>query len=184
MGATDSPASVATSEVHLSRIDEPEVLVAQYHEATPYDFDDTQEDNDSEANSLLAGLATFFKKLPKFSEQSDEDTMIRQSIEALQGQLSELTLRFNDAFPLSHEKDNTKIPNEDGDSNQRFNSLLEKVNQLEALLNRSLNTDEKYEMIKHELQTLTEKFNAALQEQPSTYGGEHDGDGKDLSACM
>ncbi len=179
LGATDNPASVATSEVHLTQVEEPGVLVAQYYEAVSHNFDDSQDDSDEK--SLIAGLVKFFKS----QSDSDEDTMSKPAIKALQIELEALGKQFKSAFP-GDDKTPVTPPNTSGLSEQ-VTALSQQVKELQEKLDKAPETpvkDDKYTELKTALDSLTTKFTAALEEKPGTDGGEHDSDGKDLSACI
>lgn len=189
LAATDEPASVATSEIHLSRV-EPDVTVGDAIEAVPHYFD-AQDGKDGDAKNLLAAIANFFKSQTHDddSDDSQEETdMTKEQYEALSNGLTALTERFNAAFPED------KQPPEGSESatlEEQVIALTAKVKELTDKQGTPPKDEpvngvskEEFSQLQTALTTLTEKFKAATKEQPGTNGGEHDGDGKDLSAYI
>lgn len=190
LAATDEPASVATSEIHLSRV-EPDVTVGDAIEAVPHYFD-AQDGKEGDAKNLLAAIANFFKSQTPSDDDSDdsqeETDMTKEQYEALSSGLTALTQRFNTAFP---EGQQTPAGNETPTLEEQVIALTAKVKELTDKQgtppkdeSESSVSKEEFSQLQTALTTLTEQFKAATKEQPGTNGGEHDGDGKDLSACI
>lgn len=187
LGATDEPASVATSEIHLSRV-EKEVIVGETVEQVPHYFDAQEGD----AKNVLAAIARFFKSQTQPDDDSDdsqeETEMTKEQYEALSSGLTALTQRFNVAFP---EGEQAPAGNEAPTMEEQVIALTAKVKELTDKQGtppkdepESGVSKEEFAALQTALTTLTEKFTAATKEQLGTNGGEHDGDGKDLSACI
>uniref|UniRef100_A6VSU2 Capsid scaffolding protein n=1 Tax=Marinomonas sp. (strain MWYL1) TaxID=400668 RepID=A6VSU2_MARMS len=190
LGATDEPASVATSEIHLSRVDEA-VIVGESVESAPHYFD-SQDGKEGDAKNLLAAIASFFKSQTQSDDDSDdsqeETDMTKEQYEALSNGLTALTKRFNIAFP---EQQQAPAGNEAPTMEEQIIALTAQVKDLTDKQGtppkdepESGVSKEEFSQLKTALTTLTEQFKAATKEQPGTNGGEHDGDGKDLSACI
>ena len=189
LAATDEPASVATSEVHLSRVDEG-VTVGDAIEAVPLYFDTNESERDEKTLLSLLSKLLFNHSHSDESDDSQEDNdMKKEQFEALQNSLTALTQRFNAAFP---EGQQTPVEQNEAPSlqeqvvalTQQVKELTDKQNANSEPPAKDEPSKQEYELLKTSLTELTEKFNAALQEQPGTNGGEHEGDGKDLSACI
>lgn len=190
LGATDEPASVATSEIHLSRV-EKDVIVGESVESAPHYFE-AQGSTEGDAKNLLAAIASFFKSQPPSDDDSDdsqeETDMTKEQYEALSNGLTALTKRFNTAFP-----EGEQVP-ADGEAPTLEEQVIALTAKVEKLTDKqgtppkdepeSSVSKEEFSQLQTALTTLTEQFKAATKEQPGTNGGEHDGDGKDLSACI
>jgi hypothetical protein len=187
LGATDEPASVATSEIHLSRV-EKNVIVGETVEQVPHYFDAQEGD----AKTLLAAIAHFFKSQTQPDDDSDdsqeETDMTKEQYEALSSGLTALTQRFNTAFP---EQQQAPAGSEAPTMEEQIIALTAQVKELTDKQGtppknepESSVSKEEFSQLQTALTTLTEQFKAATKEQPGTNGGEHDGDGKDLSACI
>jgi hypothetical protein len=190
LAATDEPASVATSEIHLSRV-EPDVTVGDAIEAVPHYFE-AQGSTEGDAKNLLAAIASFFKSQTPSDDDSDdsqeETDMTKEQYEALSSGLTALTKRFNTAFP---EGEQAPAGGEAPTLEEQVIALTAQVKELTDKQgtppkdeSESSVSKEEFSQLQTALTTLTEQFKAATQEQPGTNGGEHDGDGKDLSACI
>ncbi len=188
LAATDEPASVATSEIHLSRV-EPDVTVGDAIEAVPLYFDSSEPEKDEK--NLLSALSKFL-----FNHQSDDDSddsqeetdMTKEQYEALSNGLNSLTQRFNAAFP---EGEQTPAGSEAPTLEEQVIALTAQVKELTDKQGTPPKDEaegsvskEEFSQFQTALTTLTEKFEAATKERQGTDGGEHDGDGKDLSACI
>jgi hypothetical protein len=190
LGATDEPASVATSEIHLSRV-EKNVIVGESVEQVPHYFE-AQGSTEGDAKNLLAAIASFFKSQTPSDDDSDdsqeETDMTKEQYEALSSGLTALTKRFNTAFP---EGEQAPAGGEAPTLEEQVIALTAQVKELTDKQGtppkdepESGVSKEEFSQLQTALTTLTEQFAAATQEQPGTNGGEHDGDGKDLSACI
>lgn len=185
LGATDSPASAATSEVRFSRVNEPSVVLSQHTENTTHEFND---DDDSQPPRWFQ---RFFNKKP-------EGDMSEKQLLAIQASLTALAERFNAAFSASNTPD-TPQPKSDlsAPENQQFSGLSEQLKEFSARLDalESKKTDtptaatatvtaDEFAALKAGLEKLTEDFKAALKEQPGTDSGDHVTDGEDLNAYV
>jgi hypothetical protein len=190
LAATDEPASVATSEIHLSRV-EPDVTVGDAIEAAPHYFD-AQDGKEGDTKTVLAAIANFFKSQTPSDDDSDdsqeETDMTKEQYEALSGGLTALTQRFNTAFP---EQQQAPAGSEAPTMEEQIIALTAQVKELTDKHGtppkdepESSVSKEEFSQLQTALTALTEQFKAATKEQPGTNGGEHDGDGKDLSACI
>ena len=190
LGATDEPASVATSEIHLSRV-EKDVIVGESVESAPHYFD-AQDGKEGDTKTVLAAIAHFFKSQTPSDDDSDdsqeETDMTKEQYEALSSGLTALTQRFNTAFP---EQQQAPAGSEAPTMEEQIIALTAQVKELTDKQStppkdepESSVSKEEFSQLQTALTTLTEQFKAATKEQPGTNGGEHDGDGKDLSACI
>lgn len=182
LGATDEPASVATSEVHFSRIDtdgnRDDLLVSAYTENTPQEFNDPSNDDE---DKLFNRLANFFSK------KTNEDDMSKEALEALQSEVTALTAMFKSHFPekvtpTENTADDEKPDDKYSALETAIADLASQFSELKATLTENANdenegneADAKYTAIKKSLDDLTAKFNAALKEKPGTDSGENDG---------
>lgn len=184
LAATDEPASVATSEIHLSRV-EPDVTVGDAIEAVPHYFD-AQDGKEGDAKNLLAAIANFFKSQTPSDDDSDdsqeETDMTKEQYEALSSGLTALTQRFNTAFPEGQQT--PTLQEQVIALTAQVKELTDKQGTSQKDESESSVSKEEFSQLQTALTTLTEQFKAATREQPGTNGGEHDGDGKDLSACI
>lgn len=192
LGATDSPASAATSEVRFSRIKEPAVLLSLHTENTTHDFND---DDDSQPPRWFE---RFFNKKP-------EGDMSKEDLEKIQAGLSALTERFNAAFP---EKNQPAKPAETGAEAaasvkpEEFSELKSTLEKLAERFNAAFPEGgpaapaapaadagvaikpEEFTALQNALAKLTEDFKAATKEVPGTDAGDHVNDGEDDSAYL
>ncbi|WP_296592664.1 GPO family capsid scaffolding protein [Methylophaga sp.] len=190
LGATDSPASAATSEVRFSRVQEPTVLLSQHIENTTHDFT-TDED------SQPGWFTRFLSKLDK----SDEADMSKEDLKKIQDGLAALTERFNAAFPAKEKPDTPKPKTPDAADDKSgsedfaalktaIESFRERLEKLEGKKPESAAADkatvpaEEFTALKDALAKLTEDFKSALNEQPGTDAGDHVNDGEDLNAYV
>lgn len=191
LGATDEPASVATSEIHLSRV-EKEVIVGETVEQVPHYFDAQEGD----AKTLLAAIAHFFKSQTQPNDDSDdsqeETDMTKEQYEALQKQVTGLVELFTKKFPDEPKPDGKT---EDATLEEQVVFLTKQVKDLTEKLGSGDKTPskdepkdgpskEEFAQLQTKINDLTKVVELATQEQQGTNGGEHDGDGKDLSACI
>jgi hypothetical protein len=166
LGATDTPASVAISEIRLSNIAAKEgVFLSQIVEMTEREFTEPQKE------SFMSRLAApFFKSKPDETDMADKAALekLQQSIDALETKFASLKGIADDA---------TKTPDAAVINAEAFAALVSKVAAIEAkhseisMDNFSVRTT----AIETELADLKEKLSNALSEQPGTQGGEHFG---------
>ncbi len=204
LGATDDPASAATSELRFSKSASAESLISKFV--------------DPEEKQLHDDSKSFFKKLENFFKQStEEDEMSdKAEIEALKKQQKELEDKFSklaagknggskeDKKPLTDdekfnamieaivEKMSEKFGKQDGavddkkplTDDEKFSQLVEKVS--EKLADKFAKQDHgendkktdkaELEKLKEEFSKISKKLDDALKEQPGTSAGEHTGD--------
>ena len=114
--------------------------------------------------------------------------MNKKTIEQLQAQMTALTAKFNQAFPGDKAPETAAAgaghdAGKEPGTAEEFNALKAEIadlkKQVETFTAKDKTDTEKtvsvetVEALKTELSTLTESFNAALQEQPGTDGGDH-----------
>lgn len=166
LGATDDPASAATSEVRFSKIaNQGGVILTQSIEATEKTFTDTQE------------LSLFEQFLEKFSIKSkeDDDMADKAALEAFKQELAALKEQIASLKPADPED---KKPDE------QFTALIARVEALESKFSEQSGDnkdDDQYTAVKTQLDELMTKLTAALGEQEGTDGGEHFNAEDDLS---
>jgi len=187
LGATDQPASVATSEVVFSDLKSREdvdvevddLLISQYTK-TPINID--VRDTDDEEPS-------WFKKFQNkhFSNNDSEADMKKKDIEKFQSELTALTEKVNKFTAPEKPKTDDEKPAE-----QNFSELSKKITDLAerfAAIETKLKdkegdgAEEHYGELKAGLEDLTKKFNAALEENGGTAAGE-DAGSEDLDSYV
>lgn len=168
LGATDDPASVATSEIRLSNIAAKEgVFLSQIVEMTDKEFTEATKE------SFMSRLAApFFKNKPDDTDMADKAALqkLQQSIDALETKFASLKGLADDA---------AKAPdaNAAAINAEAFSALVSKVAALEAKHSEIYadNYSVRVTAAETELADLKEKLSNALAEQPGTQGGEHFG---------
>jgi len=175
LGATDDPASLATSEMKFSKYAEQAgVFRADFMASETKTFDDPAQ------TGLLDQIKALFKNQPN----EDSDMADKAALEKLSAEMAALKELFAKAFPStdSHKTDETPddLPTQFAALKQSQEELLQKFNATQKP------TDEKPDA--DVLKTLQEQFSAletkladALKEQPGTDGGEHFNAGDDHS---
>lgn len=164
LGATDDPASAATSEVRFSKIaDQGGVMLTQAIEATEKTFTDIQE------------LSLFEQFLEKFTTKKEDIDMDKAALAAFQLEFAALKEQVASLKPADPEE---KKPDE------QFTALIARIEALESKFNEQHGDnkdDDQYKAVKSQLDELMIKLTAALGEQEGTDGGEHFNAEDDLS---
>lgn len=188
--ATDSPASAATSEMRFSKSKDDGLLLANHIEATTHDFNDDDQP------------PGWFTRLFSKTDKSNEGDMDKQTAEQLNSSITQLNQLFSKL--LNQDTDDKGKPADkgaetatDGETvtTAQFTELQEQVNSLkEAVENFTAGSgkDKKaddgeqqhYSDLKSDIEALTKKVNDALQEQPGTDGGGHEGEKFSASTYM
>jgi hypothetical protein len=175
LAATDEPASVATSEVHLSRVDEG-VAVGDAIEAVPLYFDTDESEKDEKTLLSLLSKLLFNHSHSDESDDSQEDDMNQEQYNALNTKLDAV---------IALSQTETDTPPETNTESQTTDAQVQALQTENDTLKTELTeTKTKLSQVETAVTDLKKEFKAALEEQPGTNGGEHDGDGKDLSACI
>lgn len=186
LGATDNPASVATEEVRFSRIDEKDTLLSLHTENTTHEF--------LEDPFLEDQPPGWFTRLFSTSQKEHEDAMSdqinKQALEQLQGELTALGEKFDQAFakdkPADADANKDKPADQFAALQTQVTELVENFKNLEAKIGSDDSDDKandknsQYQELKTALEDLTTKFTAALGEQTPTDAGEDTG-GDDLN---
>ena len=171
LGATDDPASAATSEIRFSKTAEHAgILLTQAVEATPKTFTDTIQ------LSLIDQLLEKFNIKPI----EDKDMADKAALEALTQEFAALKQQLASLKPAEPE-----TPTVD----EKYTALLARLDALETKFSESVGTgrdlplrdDAQYTALKSQLDALTIKLSAALGEKDGTDGGEHFNADDDLS---
>ncbi len=173
LAATDRPASAGTTQMRFSKTEHQQGIVI-----TDYFDDNLNTNQDEQAPSWFT----------KFFKKPAEEDMDKKQLEALQAKFTTLSEQIN-AFMSSENTPNTK---REGEHTSEFataaqvTELTEKLSQLEAKLAGDANseTDVKFAALQTAFDDLSTQFKSAIEEQPGTDAGEHDGDGEDLSAYV
>lgn len=178
LGATDDPASAATSEIRFSVQPNQGQLIAQPVEALAHDFPDPEP------------KPSLFQRLISQFANSEEDEMAdKAALQELQTQFKALSDGFS-AFKQTHKPD----PTRDKDVDAQFDAAIEFKKlavRLEAMEKRLKAGDSAPEDFTVALATLDEKLTklsadlaAALAEAPGTRPDEHTGSGDELAAYI
>ena len=181
LGATDSPASVATSEVRFSRVSAKDntILFGQPLEVDMNNFSQSDEP------------PGWFKKFFNSTNKNQETDMKKEDADKLKKQFADLESKFN---TLSAQIP----PNEDGtsgdevpDESKEFAKLSDTVAKLGeqfTALQKKVDGDNdgddfasQMDELKTALSALTKEFKAAVGEQPGTEDGEETGGEEDMS---
>jgi Phage capsid scaffolding protein (GPO) serine peptidase len=178
LGATDDPASAATSEIRFSKIaDQGGVMLTQAVEATEKTFEDTVQ------------LSLFEQFLERFSITPNEDSDMadKAAIEKLSTELAALKELFAKLTP----SDNSKPEEKPEDLAAQFaalkkshEELLEKFTALQKPSEEQAPGKAELETLKASFAALETKLNDALKEQPGTDGGEHFNVNEDASSYV
>jgi len=188
LGATDQPASIATSEVIFSDLKsrkdvdvEVDALLISQYTKHPINID-VQDLNDEEPG--------WFKRFKKkhFSNNDSEADMKKEDFEKFEAQLKELTdkvNKFTAAEKQGAESEETEEQNF-SDLSKKVTDLTERFAAIEKTVvdkDKGDGAEEHYANLKSALEDLTKKFNAALEESGGTAAGEDTG-GEDLNAYV
>lgn len=182
LGATDDPASAATTEMRLSASAKPGVFLAKAVEHEEHTF------NDQQKPSFFEKLAT---ALFSNTNVEDEDMADKAAIEKLKADMDALDAKFAALKTAGDKKpEDTKTGKEV--TAEEFSSLVDLISDKVAeKLGEKFSkqddktqapkgdaADDKYKALQDELKALSDKFAAALKEQPGTDAGEHFGSGE------
>ncbi|MCX4187178.1 GPO family capsid scaffolding protein [Methylophaga sp. OBS4] len=181
--ATDSPASAATSEIRFSKSKADDLLLAQHIEATTHHFNDDDQP------------PGWFKRFFSQSDKSNEGDMDKKTAEQLNSSITALNQLFSQLLNTEgdgKDKPNAKDKEPASDSEtvtaEQFSELQQQVTGLQAAVEKFTagngkeapkNEDgeqQNYGDLKASIEALTKKVNDALQEQPGTDGGGHEGE--------
>ncbi len=174
LGATDDPASAATSEIRLSKVaDQGGIILTKAVETIDKTFEDPA------PNTLLDQIKALFKNQP----HEEEDMADKEALANLQTEFAEvknLLVQFTQQQPGKQpdDKPNDKAP---AVMPEQFTALTNRIAELETKFSQKP-ADDKPTVTPADLQLLTDKFSAmetrlndALKEQPGTEGGQHYG---------
>ena len=173
LGATDDPASAATSEIRLSAAKQAGVIETANIEATEQTFEDTVQ------LTLIDQLKELFSKhQPEGNDMAD-----KAAIEKLSTEMAEIKALFAKLAPPD------PVPAVTDDKpDEQFKKLTERLDALEqkytAEPDGSGITAEQFNALKTQIETFGQKLADALKEQPGTDGGEHNGASEDYSNCL
>lgn len=164
--ATDNPASVATTEMRFRASDSTVLSLGAHTEFTTHNFTD-----DEQAPSWFT---KFFNKKP----EADMDT---EALKKLQADFTALQANFaalKATVPAeATDDDQAKEAEEKYATTESVAALSAQFKALQAKLKgdegEGDNADVKYAALQKSFDDLSDKFNAAIKEQPSTPAGEH-----------
>lgn len=186
LGATDDPASAATSEIRFSKMaDVSGVLLAKITEAESKTFTETQ------PLGLLEQIKELiFKQTPEKEDDMDKATLtaLQTSIVALSAQIAAMTPEPVTLESTEHESDATLSAKFDALSAQidalveKFNAVPEPKPVAEATPEPKPASEAEFAAIKAQVEKLSQQLAEALKEQPGTDGGEHFGGDADENA--
>lgn len=175
LGATDNPASIATSEIRFSRYaQEVGKQLSGYIES------ETQTFTDQQPASLLDQVKALFKN----QNPEDTDMADTKALQQVQTELAEVKLLLTKLAPAAEPPKTTA----QDDVAEAVVQLTKRLEELEAQFSASREPPEKKAAGHDELSALIEKFSAleavvteALKEQPGTPAGQHFGHQGDSS---
>ena len=161
LGATDDPASVATSEIRFSKTAEHAgIILTKNVEATDKTFQETIQ------LSLIEQLMEKFSLKPK----GDDDMADKAVLDALKQEFAALKASFDALKPADPVE---KKPDEQFAAlTARLDALETKFSELKPAGQQDADADQ-YAAVKNQLDALMIKLTAALGEQDATDGGEH-----------
>ncbi len=179
LGATDDPASAATSEIRLSKTAaEGGIMLTKAVESVDKTFEDPAPQN------LLDQIKALFTHQDKDTDMAD-----KAAIEQLKGELAEIKTLF------AQIKTETKTETEPT-ADEKYTQLATQVQDLTTKVDTAIatfskgapETDKDKATIKalaDKLETFGQQLEAALKEQPGTNGGGHHGsEGGDLATYI
>lgn len=173
MGATDDPASAATSEIRLSAAKQAGIIEADNVEAIEKTFEDTVQ------LTLIDQIKELFnKQQPEGNDMAD-----KAAIEKLSSEMAEIKALFAKLTPPDPAPAAT-----DDKLEEHFKKLAERLDALEQKYKAQpeatgISADQ-FNALKTQLETFGQKLADALKEQPGTDGGEHQGASEDFSNCL
>jgi hypothetical protein len=213
LGATDDPASAATTEMRLSASAKPGVFLAKAVEHTDHTF------NDPTKPSFFEKIAAALFTNPTFE---DEDMATQAELEKLKTDMEALQQKFAALKPAEGEKPDDKKPSASEDElfnkladrlgttlaekfgikeqpqpnpeDEQFNKLFNKLS--DALTEKfgkkpdgegdknDKGGDDNLAELKAQFAALSKKLDDALKEQPGTPSGEHFGAGENLDEYL
>jgi len=169
LGATDDPASAATSEIRFSKAaDTAGILLTKTVEAITQTFED----------QAPAGLIDQIKAL--FKHQPQEDDLMAVDKAALDALKLEFTALKDTLAALKPAEPDAPKPDD------KFAALIARIDAMENKFSEQKPADstvpaDKFTELQTQLTALTEKLSAALTEQSGTDVGEHFGAGTDAN---
>lgn len=177
LAATDTPASVATSEMRFTANKDQTIILGEFVENETHEFND----NDDQPPSWFT---RFFSK-----NNTDEGDMDKKTTEALMASmtaLSESLTAFTQKLDGKPEGDNKPADqiNPAELTPERFAALETEIKELKAAFTAN-NTPadgasavdaEAFKKLETQLADLTKQFKEAVSEQDGTDGGDHEGD--------
>jgi hypothetical protein len=166
LGATDDPASAATSEIRFSKVaDLGGIILTKAVENIDQTFENPAQTN------LLDQIKALFKNQPN----EDDDMATKAALQQFSTELAALKELFAKALPATDDKKPDEKPD---DLATQFAALKQSQEELLQKFNASKPAEEN--PAADALKTLQERFSAleqkladALKEQPGTDGGEH-----------
>jgi hypothetical protein len=179
LGATDDPASAATSEIRLSKTAaEGGIILTSAVESVDKTFEDPAPQN------LLDQIKALFTHQDKDNDMAD-----KAEIQNLKSELAELKTLFAKMKPDTTTETEPTADDKCSQLATKVQELTTKVEQAVAAFARQAPETDKDKTAIQDLSEKLEKFGqkleAALKEQPGTNGGEHFGnEGGDLSSYI
>jgi len=179
LGATDDPASAATSEIRLSKTAaEGGIILTSAVESVDKTFEDPAPQN------LLDQIKALFTHQDKDNDMAD-----KAEIQNLKSELAELKTLFAKMKPDTTTETEPTADDKYSQLATKVQELTTKVEQAVAAFARQAPETDKDKTAIQDLSEKLEKFGqkleAALKEQPGTNGGEHFGnEGGDLSSYI
>lgn len=201
LGATDDPASAATTEMRLSASAKPGVFLAKAVEHADHTF------NDSTKPSFFEKIAAALFSNPTFEEeamasQADMEKFKNDLLSAIDQKIEQKFAALKPGEEADKKPDDKKPETADAEKfaamvGMAVEKAVEKV--VEKFAKKDDQADgkapetekddkkpdaDKFAAIEADLKALQEKFNAALKEQPGTQSGEHFGAGENLDEYL
>jgi hypothetical protein len=175
LGATDDPASAATTEIRFSKIaGDAGVILTGTVEATQKTFEDTIQ------LSLIDQLLEKFSIKPK----EDDEMADKAALEALKQEFAALKDQVASLKPAKPPTPPDDLAAQFAALKHSHEALLEKFNALQKPAEGEQGGKTELETLKAAFTALETKLNDALKEQPGTDGGEHFGANEDAGSYV
>ncbi len=168
LAATDNPASAATSEMRFTAGADKTALLSTFTENVKQTFSDQHDEPPR-------WFANLFKPKPNEDDMSKEAlAALAERFTAIEEKITSLTEKNADTDEASTDETETDDLNSKKTQVQTLTEQVTALTNTLAVIENHSNSE--ITALKQELDDLTVQFNAALNDESGTDGGEHDGD--------
>ena len=181
LAATDEPASVSTSEVRFSRVEDKDALLSEFIEGTPHSFSNEKDTNQETVPGWFSRI---------LNNLTPEDDMDSKKLKALEEKFSQLHSDFHAKKAKQTADDNADSGSEgEPTADENYAALSDQVvalsEQIKTMESKISNADEelKLSQLESSFNELKAEFTAALKETGGTDAGEETG-GADVADCL